>query len=675
MKAVKLTTANIKGWPSITQPLSGRDIFIGENGSGKSTRLEGFLFALLGYVPGKGKELSDTFKLCSAGEMSGTLETDTGFICTRTIKEKKTKHQDGDKSFSLSQTISVFPPRGEKTDNQKRDRIAAELGDFSIMFNLNALFALSDNEKRKFIFSLTDPAQFGWTKERFLSEIEGANVAFHDLVPKLSLIWDPNGSVQDNVANCLLWVKQQISESKALLKKAQGTKENLLAQKRAIGSDPGSVAELGAEYQKAKDDLVKISEEITQAKERIKFASDLRFKIDSLRKKLSAPEPVMISREDIFAMGENLAKADKEIEKANREREKAETEAADLFKQMKELEVPIRNLTAQGLACKDVLTKIAASKGLCPLIGKKCKANLNDFTAERTTELEQMRKEMTKLKKQNDDLAEKQVAAEKRIKEITRAIETMHVTKLSGQRTLDSLVKNNELAQKDTEARNGLKKQIEDAEAELKNLNIVDINPMESVRQGLAGQIRNLEMEIDKRKTIATMLGAFDRANIEAVELEQKVDLLEDLATALGPVNLQGKILKDTIGPLIGKINNLLQMTGRDYNLKPILTDKNGKEIFDFVWEKHGSEISFESLSGGEKVVFGAALATALVLQKNPPLKTLIVEASECDEKNLVAMMDALDKFGGDINNVLIATHIMPSVTAPSWQSHKLHLS
>jgi len=673
MKAVKLTISNVKGL-SATQELSGRDIFIGPNGSGKSTRLESFLFALLGYIPGKGKELSDTYKLCSGEELSATIETDTGFIATRTIKEKRTKHQDGDKSFSLNQTISVFPPRGEKTDNQKKDRIAIELGDFSVMFNLDALFSLSDNEKRKFIFSLTDPAQFGWTKERFLSEVGNADPRFSELSPKLGLIWDANGSVQDNVANCLAWVKQQISDKKALLKKAQGTKENLLAQKRTIGSDPGSVAELGAEYQKVKDELLKISGEIVKAKEHIAFATALRAKIENLSKKLQAPESKTFTSTELGDLADKIMLAEKEIAKAKTERDQVDSQFDSLVEEINKLADPITLVTSKGLACKDIVTKIDASKGKCPLTGGKCKADLAQFQIEKMAELKELREEATKIRDQKDALLKKQSDLSKSSKAMTKDIEKMSEKVNEGEALLSDMHKRNELAKKDAEARALLVKQIEEAEAELKALDVVDVNPMEFVRQGLAGRVRNLELEIDKRKTIANLYASFDRVNIEAAELEKEVDLLDDLANFLGPVNLQGRILKDTIGPLTGKINNLLNMTGRSYNLKPVMVDKNGKEIFDFAWEKDGIEVSFESLSGGEKVVFGAALATALVLQKNPPLKALIVEASECDEGNLVALMESLNKFGGDINNVLVATHVTPPAVE-GWQVHKLQLA
>lgn len=66
---------NLKG-NGFSQELTGLDIFIGPNGSGKSTRLQTVALAMLGYIPGKGKDESDTFQLSSsAGEMTAGATT------------------------------------------------------------------------------------------------------------------------------------------------------------------------------------------------------------------------------------------------------------------------------------------------------------------------------------------------------------------------------------------------------------------------------------------------------------------------------------------------------------------------------------------------------------------------------------------------------------------------
>ena len=670
MKAVRLITSNIKGLNLDTE-LSGRDIFVGANGSGKSAHLEGFVIGYLGYVPGQGRELSDTFRISSADEMSSTLEIDSGFKCTRTIKEKKTKHQGGDRSFSLSMTASVFPPRGEKTDNERKTRIATELGDFSVMFDLASLFAMSDNEKRKFIFSLTDPAQFGWTREKFLEEVTTANEKFGPYLKNLSLIWRNDVSIQENVSNCLAWVKEQVSVNKAQLKKALAAKEQLLQQKREVGSDPGSASELGSEYQKARADLTTLTSEIATAQEKLKTARMLRAEVEQLNKSLVTPDPKTFSSEEIAQQRNFVSLAQADITQFKGDIQKWRVKIEELTVKHETFSAPYHEAATKLREVNVSISKVVGSKGICPLIGKKCKADLQAYAIELGVQRDESQRKMNeagearnKLQTQISELQGKISSAETSLNMRQEAVTT-------GSKTVADMEKQNAIADKDRETRGSWKSSVEQKTRQLNDLQLVDVNALEAAKNGLVNRIQTLEKEIEKRKTIANLLQSFDRANIEATEVEQTVDVLDDLAKFLGPVNLQGRILKDTIGPLISKVNSLLSMTGRSYNLRPIMQDKNDKEIFDFAWQKDGRDVNFESLSGGERVVFGAALACALVLQKNPPLKALVIEAAEADAGNLTALMEALNKFGGDLGNVLIATHIgAPKVTG--WTVHSL---
>jgi len=670
MRVSRLITTNTKRF-NLDQQLSGRDLFVGPNGCGKSARLESFLIGLLGYVPGKGRELSDTFKKSSGEEMSITLELDTGFKSTRTIKEKRTKHQGGEKSFSLTMASSVFPPRGEKTESDRRDRISTELGDFSIMFDLAALFSMSDNERRKFIFALTDPVQFGWTKEKFLQEILGSNQKFAPYTKELGLIWRDDTSVQDNVTNCLLWVKNQISEKKAALKKALAAKEQLLQQKREIGSDPGSSAELGAEYQKAKEEFNSITAQIAAAQEKIKMSRILKYEISCIQTQLAKPETPLISETEIAGHINTEAILSAEIEKAKAEEEALAKRQNELREELAVHSGEFYRTEEKVKAIKTIVDKILGSKGICPLIGKKCKADLQSYAVELGAQRDEAQREL-------NSVSGKRTKIQKDIENIYNAIRMINKSRGEKVEILSKEVQavsamrvQNATAIKDQENRQDLQRRLEQNTKSLSDLQLSDVGPLEAAARGLSIRMQELEKAIDKRKTVSNLMQSFDRANIEATELEEIVDILDDLARFLGPANLQGRILKDTIGPLISKVNSLLDMTGRAYNLRPVMQDKNEKEIFGFAWQKDGVDIDFESLSGGERVVFSAALACALVLQKNPPLKALVIEAAEADAGNLTALMEAINKFGGDIGNVLIATHTLaPQVEG--WQLHNL---
>ena len=69
MAIQRITMHGIKGCND-DQILTGRDIIIGSNGSGKTTRLQALGIALLGHVPGGPKLPAETMKLASADKMS-----------------------------------------------------------------------------------------------------------------------------------------------------------------------------------------------------------------------------------------------------------------------------------------------------------------------------------------------------------------------------------------------------------------------------------------------------------------------------------------------------------------------------------------------------------------------------------------------------------------------------
>ncbi|MEN6550191.1 MAG: AAA family ATPase [Armatimonadia bacterium] len=671
MKVIKLKLTNVKGATRELR-LSGRDLFTGPNGAGKSTNLEGFLVGMLGYVPGRGKQLADVYRLASGEEMTVGLETDSDFKCSRTIREKCRKSRaTGEKNYSLTMEMEVFPPRGEKGDNDKQERITKELGDTSVLLDLGALFALSDAERRKFIFSLTDPAQFGWDRDKFIAAITGQDLRFAAQAKELATIWDPGASVQENVARALEWVKSELSARRAELKKSQAAKEQLLAQKRELGSDPGSAAELAAELEAARADLAKLTGDLAAAQEKVRSARNLRVRIENYQTKLQAPEPRTHAPEVIEKLRNELVLATAEVAGMNSQRESLEADEHGLQAEVDACYGPSREADAKVASLRALINKVEASKGVCPLMGAQCQADLAKFTAEARGELLAAEQQASDCYARGKGFSDRLATTRDSIRKFTKSVEARSASVAASQRTLDAMIKGNELAQKDLEARNNLRSEIEKAQAELTALQVVDVGPLEAAKLGMAGRVADLERELNKRQAIANLLSSFDRANLEAEELAQTVDILDDLARFVGPTGLQGTILRDTIAPLITKVNELLGQTGRGYNLRTVMQGRNGQEILDFAWERGGQSISYDSLSGGEKVVFGAALGCSLVLTKNPPCKALVIEASECDAGNMRALMEAIGQFGASLDNVLIATHVEPPAVE-GWTIHRL---
>ena len=98
------------------QILTGRDIIIGSNGSGKTTRLQALGTALLDYVPGSPKLPAETMKLASGNGMGIEAITphsrpdSVAFVVIRQLESK-----DG----HVSQKITLDPRGAEKGAAEK----------------------------------------------------------------------------------------------------------------------------------------------------------------------------------------------------------------------------------------------------------------------------------------------------------------------------------------------------------------------------------------------------------------------------------------------------------------------------------------------------------------------------------------------------------------------------
>jgi len=652
--------------------LTGRDIWTGPNGSSKSTRLEGFLIALLGYIPGYKKELSDVYRLASDEEMGAGLEMSDGFKFTRTIRERCTKKKSGERVYSLTEdVVDLFPLRGEKNPTDRKNRVSKELGDISMLLDLGKFFSMSDAERRKFIFSLTDPSQFGWDRKRVVNELIGTNEKFVGWSGHVESMWDDTVGVQENVARILEWAKSELSTKKAEVKRAQAAKEQLLAQKRELGSDPGSAAEIAAELKGARESLAKLIAEVSAAQAKVRSAVNLKNRIERLQNQVNAPAPKVHPEEAIKAVEDSAIASRAEVAKLSEERNRIDAECKRLEAEIDSCTPAVRKADARVGSIQGLITKIEGTKGICPLLGEKCQSDLGSYVTKLKDELVEADRVAHEASEKRKGFEKELALNREEVRKLTKKIEQESAQAAAADRTMDSMSKSNAMAGKDAETRENARLEMARAEDELRELGLVDIMPLEAARDGMSGRVHDLDRELTKRQAIANLLSSFDRANVEADELSEKADILDDLVRFLGPDNLQGKILKDTIGPLVEKINALLDKTGRGYSLKVVLEGKNGQQVLDFAWERNGRDITFATLSGGEKVVFGVALCTALVLAKNPPCKTLVVEASECDEGNLRALMEAVGQLGPELDNVLVASWATPPAVE-GWKVHKM---
>jgi len=89
-----------------------------------------------------------------------------------------------------------------------------------------------------------------------------------------------------------------------------------------------------------------------------------------------------------------------------------------------------------------------------------------------------------------------------------------------------------------------------------------------------------------------------------------------------------------------------------------------GKGQLDFGWRRDGREISVEALSGGEAVIFCAAMAAAIVSLRSAPVKVLLLEAAELGSAEpAIQVLRGCEAIAIHLDLVTVATNA--SITGP----------
>jgi len=115
------------------------------------------------------------------------------------------------------------------------------------------------------------------------------------------------------------------------------------------------------------------------------------------------------------------------------------------------------------------------------------------------------------------------------------------------------------------------------------------------------------------------------------------------------------KIVGQITAPLVDDLNKILADAGRPERAYLELENKRGKPIFEMGWTLNAVRRSLPAMSGGESVMFCAALSVALI-KRSTGRKILMVEADPLDASNLVSVLKALEPCKENVEAVLVAT-------------------
>lgn len=117
--------------------------------------------------------------------------------------------------------------------------------------------------------------------------------------------------------------------------------------------------------------------------------------------------------------------------------------------------------------------------------------------------------------------------------------------------------------------------------------------------------------------------------------------------------------------PIIESMDKVLAMVGRDERAYAELENDRGRPICQLGWQ-NGTRTPVGSLSAGETVIFTVALTMAIAANSRG-LKVMLVEADPLDDVNLFRFLDGALAIGSDLDALIVATASHVQMVPKGW--------
>lgn len=591
-----ITSVTLKNWKGIsaTIPLTGKDILAGPNGVGKSAVEEAISVALSGYTA-LGKKASSTMAMASENHTEVGISDGTHFLSRRFEWSKA----------SATQTITFDGKVVKESD-------LSEILPESFRVPVEAIhpaefLALSGEKRATWLFG-----NIGQTSEKIdPATIPAKPVWFklpmdaNDLLVALS---KESGTTEDEIKKCVANLQRLMGTSEDLPKGTLKSWEETLTQVEkdieAIAAERAKNEERTALAISRNQLRRKLEDQIAQTEKKI---TETKNKIDGIRTSVGNPD---MDISTLPAMSEKLQTS---IQKK-------------------------RDIEAKATACRAKI-KLFREKGTCPTCGANAEIlqeiiealDLEATTAE--MDLETITDELAVL-----DLSVTELMEEKVLRERSKDAE------LEKKVLLDAVKSYQKTLAKDQES---LAKFNGESVAEP-----VSDSLLEGKLTGLKSTRENVKETIKKFQSASTIKTA--RADAET-ERQRLIQLQEDIKESIKIVqevrNLELQSLTDKIMAPFTHAANIA------FSCDPYIriVDEKGKADVDFGIIREGKKISFDTLSGGQRLVILVALVGALQIAKIGQPKLVMVEMSEADDVRFTAVTNVCNAIG--FEQVVLSSH------------------
>lgn len=699
----------IKGQNTV-QPLTGKDIIIGPNGSGKTTRIQALGIAIQGYCPGQGKQASETAKLSTDGDMTVGLSLDE-FTFTRRFSRKEKREKDGSVTPSVTESVFVSPSQGEKNDTQKKARISAEVGNFTVMLDFTEFLQLSDAKRRDFFYSLSPFSIDAWDRSRVEKYIHDRLLTMelevndpdqyaimNELIGSAMKEYPEKYDVQAGIQSMLDWAKLKQSHWNSEKKNAEGAVRKLSDLKNQLNETDRNILANKEQLETYRQDLITVEKQISSDEQKIKAVQDRLTRLEDLKQLIAKEkENLQLVPENDSAFDSQIVSLEGKIQiniftddinKLTAERNEITKELSENTEKRNEIVKTMTKVEGEIAAFEATIQSINGmvkdNQGeqirICVLSPNvSCPKDFSPYLMHVDSKSEIKRNELDGLKSEYADfdsiilkLGENIAAINEEINGFTK--KTVEATKHNEdiRRQIQTLEKQKtDLQIQRTKIQNAI--DLYQGEYDrLINEKVDPAAPIDALKarsEGLRSQISQLQLEISDQEKSRNTLANLKSSMIDSKEAAYYHDCSKYLADALGPKGLQGELVKEILYPIQESIQHNLAGMGIGYEFYFQMESETGKEIFQFGWiNDRGRKVDFDALSTGQQLLLLIAMMVTLLDRANPPLKVLAVDNIEnLDRENFARVINGLDQMAPKLDNIILAGVIDAPQAVDGW--------
>lgn len=683
MRITAIAFENFKGATGKVDFEGDRVLLTGPNGVGKTRILQAIRVALCGYDP----ELK---KKGTAGLASGDP---MGVALTLAVPDgpwlKIGRIFTATDAGGVKETVRLEPTRGEKTKGAADQRILKTLGSQTTAVDLGKLLDATAGERAQLLANLVGD-QADVSGGTFVSAILMNGGVIPDAQTRaIAEAWDPEGSAAENMDTALKVLAGATSEAAAREKEATATIRRLEEQVAAMKAPAKGLPELETERDGAMERAGELRVEIGADAERGARLMQLQGSLadaeaDVARWVVSTAAVVeTLTDEETALKDAQEAAAEAKAVPVVEEPEPVSQALVDgvdmLAADVKAANTEVKyaaNRLAEDPDGPNAFTACPVSRDVrCPVpqdvvAGQKRAHEKIVKTSNDAVHMRDLLKEtldaavkvLNEAKARHRELSEEGIPLERKRTDLVRdtglALARAEEARLGTDRA--------ETVAQDTlrqckERRDHLDRELAAAPG---RLDVSELKKRLGVDDALVATLNEQVKSVAEAKALKGQLIDAEQAGAESREEAQVLRALQVQAK-----KAVGDVLADATAPVMGQVGKLLELVEPDWSLKAAGVGGG----VEFLVDTGAGATPWTGLSGGEAVVFTAALSLALVRLHETPASFLMLEAAELDPKRLWKFLSALSEMGGDFDSILVASCHAPDPSAPApWLIHQV---